>query len=363
MSNYRNDKYWLKTPKYLQDSRKRSQSSSGHYQYYDDDFYGDDLDYYQDSSDRYRESRERYQSSRAYNSAVRSSGRSRKKSQAKTLKWVLITVAVLAVAILGATIAVNRFYHPSYDLDKVPAFSDESSVRIDHNKPAFTENKIEKAQKNLKNWKKKAAAIKKSSKKKSGKGKKKSAKARSAAFLEKKLRKYEKFAELDSLGRCGRAQALVGKETMPEGKRGPIGKIKPSGWKVKKYDFIDNGGYLFNRCHLVGWLLTGRNAEKRNLITGTRYLNNEGMLPYEKEVADYVRESGNHVLYRVTPIFKGKELVARGVQIEAMSVEDDGKGVSFNVYCYNAQPGVDINYKNGKSKATKDADKSDKSDK
>ena len=161
---------------------------------------------------------------------------------------------------------------------------------------------------------------------------------------------YEVFGSMDKLGRCGSAVACVGRETMPEGERGSIGMVKPSGWQLDKYDFIDNGGYLYNRCHLIGWQLTGQNEEERNLITGTRYMNTAGMLPFENVVAEYVRSTGNHVLYRVTPIFKGKELLARGVEMEAYSLEDDGAGVSFNVYCYNVQPGVSIDYKTGENK-------------
>ena len=171
-------------------------------------------------------------------------------------------------------------------------------------------------------------------------------------FDRKKLRKkhYEKFSRLDRRGRCGTALACIGPESMPEGERGPIGQIRPSGWQIAKYPFIDNGGYLYNRCHLIGWQLTGQNAEVKNLITGTRYLNTEGMLPYENQVASYIRRTKNHVMYRVTPYFYKRELVARGVQIEALSVEDHGKGISFNVYCFNVQPGVTINYKNGDNK-------------
>lgn len=158
---------------------------------------------------------------------------------------------------------------------------------------------------------------------------------------------FQRFSELDSKGRCGVVMACVDEEHMPDGERGGIGMIKPSGWNISKYDFIDNGGYLFNRCHLIGWQLTGVNAEERNLITGTRYMNVEGMLPYENKVAWYVRSTGEHVLYRVTPVFHGRELVARGVQMEAQSVEDHGAGLSFNVYCYNVQPGVVIDYMTG----------------
>ena len=160
---------------------------------------------------------------------------------------------------------------------------------------------------------------------------------------------FEKYSELDDLGRCGAAYANVCRETMPTEERGNIGMIKPSGWQTVKYDNVD-GKYLYNRCHLIGYQLTAENANEKNLITGTRYLNIEGMLPFENMVADYIDETDNHVLYRVTPIFRGDNLLASGVQIEAYSVEDKGKGVSFNVYCYNVQPGVTIDYTNGDSK-------------
>ena len=159
---------------------------------------------------------------------------------------------------------------------------------------------------------------------------------------------YEYYAPLDLLGRCGVTEALVGPETLPTEERGNIGQVKPSGWVMAKYDFVD-GKYLYNRCHLIGYQLTGENANTSNLITGTRYMNVDGMLPFENMVADYVRETGNHVRYRVTPIFRGRELVARGVQMEAMSVEDGGDAVCFNVYVYNVQPGVTIDYSTGNS--------------
>ncbi len=159
----------------------------------------------------------------------------------------------------------------------------------------------------------------------------------------------ETYAELDDLGRCGQATAIVGEETMPTEDRESIGMVKPSGWHTVRYDDLVDGRYLYNRCHLIGYQLSGENANERNLITGTRYMNVEGMLPYENEVADYVQETGNHVLYRVTPVFEGDELVARGVHVEAESVEDDGAGVSFNVFCYNVQPGIEIDYETGES--------------
>lgn len=159
---------------------------------------------------------------------------------------------------------------------------------------------------------------------------------------------YEKYGNLDALGRCTGAEAVVGQETMPTQERGDISSIKPSGWRQARYDCV-NGGVLYNRCHLIGYQLTGENANEKNLITGTRYMNVDGMLPYEDAVATYVKTTGNHVAYRVTPIYEGDELVARGVQMEAESVEDRGYGVSFNVYCYNVQPGVEIDYANGDS--------------
>lgn len=160
---------------------------------------------------------------------------------------------------------------------------------------------------------------------------------------------YEKYAPLDALGRCGVAMACVGTDIMPTEERGNIGQVKPSGWQTVKYDIVD-GKYLYNRCHLIGYQLTGENANKQNLITGTRYLNVEGMLPFEDMIADYVKETENHVIYRVTPIFEGDNLLASGVQMEAISVEDEGEGICFNVYAYNAQPGVSIDYTTGESK-------------
>ena len=167
-------------------------------------------------------------------------------------------------------------------------------------------------------------------------------------FEELSTKCFEEYSELDNLGRCGTAYACVGLEIMPTEERGAIGQVKPSGWHTIKYDIVD-GKYLYNRCHLIGYQLTGENANTKNLITGTRYLNVEGMLPFENMVAEYVEETGNHVMYRVTPHFKGRNLVASGVQMEAYSVEDDGKGVCFNVYVYNAQPGIEIDYKTGDS--------------
>ena len=159
---------------------------------------------------------------------------------------------------------------------------------------------------------------------------------------------YERYSELDLLGRCGEAEALISTELMPAEEREGIGMVKPSGWHTVRYDGLLDGKYLYNRCHLIGYQLTGENANEMNLMTGTRYLNVEGMLPFENDVADYIRETGDKVFYRVTPDFRGVELVARGVQIEALSVQSDD--ICFNVYCYNVQPGVEIDYLTGESR-------------
>lgn len=157
---------------------------------------------------------------------------------------------------------------------------------------------------------------------------------------------FEMYSELDSLGRCGVAYANICVELMPTEERGNISQIKPTGWHSVQYDFVD-GKSLYNRCHLIGFQLAGENANDKNLITGTRYMNVEGMLPFENMVADYVKETKHHVLYRVTPVYEGENLVASGVQMEAMSVEDNGEGILLNVYVYNVQPGVEIDYATG----------------
>lgn len=193
-----------------------------------------------------------------------------------------------------------------FDFSKIPAFSGKPYVVVNNNNPYFTKSDYT-------------------------------------------TKSYEKYSDLDSLGRCGVTMACIGKDIMPTEDRGEIGMVKPTGWHTVKYDCVD-GKYLYNRCHLIGFQLTGENANKKNLITGTRYMNVDGMLPFENMVDDYVEETNNHVLYRVTPIFVGNELVARGVLMEAYSVEDNGDGVCFNVFCYNNQPGVEINYKTGESK-------------
>ena len=205
----------------------------------------------------------------------------------------------------------------SFDLDNIPEFSGDPFVVINDNIPNFTEKELT-------------------------------------------TKSYEFYSDLDSLGRCGVTIASVGKDIMPTDKRGDISSVKPSGWINVPYDSsLVDGEYLYNRCHLLGFQLTGENANEKNLITGTRYMNVDGMLPFENMVADYVKETGNHVALRVTPIFKGEELVARGVQMEAFSVEDEGEGVCYNVFCYNVQPGIIIDYSTGKSRLDPDYNKNE----
>ena len=214
---------------------------------------------------------------------------------------VLAALLLFCLLLTGCESAPAR----SFSLEEVPAFDTEPYVILNDNLPDFPEE-------------------------------------------DKTTNSFEEYSPLDYLNRCGPAYANVGLETMPTEERGAIGMIKPTGWQTVKYDCVD-GKYLYNRCHLIGYQLTAENANAENLITGTRYLNVTGMLPFENQVADYVQETGNHVLYRVTPIFQGTEQVARGVQMEAWSVEDGGQGVCFNVYAYNVQPGVEIDYATGDS--------------
>ena len=161
---------------------------------------------------------------------------------------------------------------------------------------------------------------------------------------------YENYPDLDYLGRCKTVIAKVGPETMPTEDRKGIGMVKPAGWHTVRYDNLISDRYLYNRCHLIGFQLAGENANENNLITGTRYLNVEGMLPFEDQVADYVHETGNHVIYKVKPVYKGNNLVASGVKMSARSVEDKGRGLEFNVYCFNVQPGIIIDYRTGDSR-------------
>jgi len=221
--------------------------------------------------------------------------------------------SILTVLIILAIVAVRYFFWDSESatLENIPPYAGEPYVVIDDNQPNFMLDDF--------------------------------------TTLE-----FEEYSELDMLGRCGVAYANICIELMPTEERGEIGMIKPAGWHTVKYDCVD-GKYLYNRCHLIGFQLAGENANKLNLITGTRYFNVDGMLPFENMVAEYVEDTGNHVLYRVTPIYEGDDLVARGVQMEAISVEDEGEGVCFNVFVYNVQPGVEIDYATGESWLTGDA--------
>ncbi len=194
----------------------------------------------------------------------------------------------------------------SFDLDDIPRYSGKAYVVLNQNQPEFTEEEITQTS-------------------------------------------YERYSWQDLLGRCGSAEASIGCDLMPTKERESISEVTPSGWQSQRYEFVDQE-YLYNRCHLIGFQLTGENANERNLITGTRYMNVEGMLPFENKVAEYVKRTGNHVMYRVTPVFDGANLVANGVQMEAYSVEDRGAGVKFNVFVYNVQPGVVINYLTGDSR-------------
>lgn len=213
----------------------------------------------------------------------------------------------------SSTATEKKQLQQQFDLSNIPEYTGNPYVEVNQNVPYFTENELSKTS-------------------------------------------YEYYSELDSLGRCGACVASVGKDIMPTEERGEIGAIKPTGWHTVKYMGLIDGNYLYNRCHLIGYQLTGENANTRNLITGTRYMNVEGMTPFENMVADYVNETGNHVLYRVTPIFDGNNLLATGVLMEGKSVEDNGTGILFNVYCYNVQPGIVINYANGESSLDKSAE-------
>ncbi len=217
-------------------------------------------------------------------------------------KWTALVVCFL---FFSGCAPISVEPEDSFSLDAVPAFSGEPYVVIDDNQPHFDETNTDS---------------------------------------------FESYSELDALGRCGTAYANIGSDLMPTEERESISNVKPSGWVNREYDAdLVDGRYLYNRCHLIGYQLTGENANEKNLITGTRYLNVEGMLPFENMVADYIKETDNHVLYRVTPIFEGDNLVASGVHMEALSVEDDGEGICFNIYAYNNQPGITIDYTTGEN--------------
>ena len=227
------------------------------------------------------------------------------KQQTKTIH-LTVKQALLVVVLLIVVSAVRWYLTPpaeTYSMENIPPYDGTPYVVLNDNQPSFTAEDMTDVS-------------------------------------------YEFYSDLDYLGRCGVTEACIGQDLMPTEKRGDISSVKPTGWVQNQYDFVD-GKSLWNRCHLIGFQLAGENANECNLITGTRYLNVEGMLPFENLVADYVKETDNHVLYRVTPAFQGTELVARGVQMEAYSVEDSGDGVCFNVFCYNVQPGVEIDYATG----------------
>ena len=225
----------------------------------------------------------------------------------KNMIWILLLSAVLALS--GCSVPDLNKQERAAEVIENSGYDNEPYEVIHNNEPEFTEKE------------------------------------------KKNTEAFEEYAPLDSLGRCGVAFANICKEIMPTEKRGAIGQVKPSGWHTVKYDIVD-GKYLYNRCHLIGYQLAGENANEKNLITGTRYLNMEGMLPFEDQVADYVQDTGNHVLYRVTPQYEGDNLVAEGVHMEGYSVEDQGEGICFNIFAYNVQPGISIDYKTGESEQT-----------
>lgn len=222
-----------------------------------------------------------------------------------SLLSLIVLIAVVSYQYILPSYAYKDNSNNTSDVISIPSYDNEPYKEVNNNKPTFTDS-------------------------------------------EKVLTEKEEYSDLDSLGRVGVAFALVSKSTMPTTKRGSIGMIKPAGWHTVKYDFVD-GKYLYNRCHLIAHQLTGQNANPKNLMTCTRSMNVDGMLPFENKVANYIKETNNHVLYRVTPVFDGDNLVANGAYMEAYSIEDKGK-LSFNVYVYNVQKGVTIDYKTGESK-------------
>lgn len=218
----------------------------------------------------------------------------------------------------GASVSQTQDYAANFSASSVPAYSGEPYAVINNNVPFFKPDEITDVS-------------------------------------------FEEYSALDSLGRCGVCTASIGKDLMPDKERGDIGQIKPTGWHTVRYDEIVDGKYLYNRCHLIGYQLSGENSNEKNLITGTRYMNVQGMLPFENEVADYVKRTKNHVMYRSTPVFSGENLLADGVLLEAYSVEDVGSGVEFCVFCYNVQPGISIDYSTGESRISNDNSHADKS--
>ncbi len=239
-------------------------------------------------------------------------GRRKKKKNSVSVLNSLLVLLLLFLVFTAKDDFLNfiqshvQITNTSYAMSDIPTYSGEPFVYINENKPSFTEEEIT-------------------------------------------TQSFESYSHLDSLGRCGVAMASIGVDLMPTTERGSIGMVKPSGWHTIRYDHID-GKYLYNRCHLIGYQLTGENANVENLMTCTRSMNTGVMLDYENKVAKYIKETKNHVMYRVTPIFEGSNLVSSGVEMEGYSVEDEGKGISFHIYVYNVEDGVEINYQNGESK-------------
>ena len=236
-----------------------------------------------------------------------------KRSTKKLIIMIIVCIAVILLDYYQEEVGkiYNKVMHvevKSYNIDEIPEYSGDNYVIINNNEPEFKEEDLNE-------------------------------------------NSFEKYSHLDMLKRCGIAYANVSIDTMPIKKRESIGMIKPTGWQYTKYDIVENK-YLYNRCHLIGYQLTGENANERNLITCTRQMNTMGMLPFENKVAEYIKKTSNHVLYRVSPIFKGRNLLATGVQMEARSVEDNG--IKFNVFVYNVQDGIEIDYSDGKSKLKND---------
>ena len=235
-----------------------------------------------------------------------------KRSKRKNINVITIITLILVLIYNFYYEDINKFIlshaynNVSYNIGEIPEYDGNKFIYINDNVPAFTEENLT-------------------------------------------TESFETYSSKDYLDRCGVAYANIGIDLMPDGKREGIGQVKPSGWQTVKYDFVD-GKYLYNRCHLIGYQLSGENANPENLITCTRQMNTGAMLDYENKVAKYVKETKNHVLYRVTPIFEGTNLVAKGVQMEGLSVEDNGKDIKFNIFVYNVQDGIEIDYKTGNSK-------------
>ena len=237
----------------------------------------------------------------------------RRKNKQSSIYFIVALIIFLIVGVYEGKIVFqpiednsNVVNQVSYDLASIPEYSNANYVVLNNNEPNFTESDY-------------------------------------TTDL------FERYSELDSLGRAKVAYANIGVDLMPTEERGSIGQVKPSGWHLVKYDIV-NGKYLYNRCHLIGFQLTGENANEKNLITCTRQMNTVGMLKFENKVANYIKSTNNHVLYRVTPIYKDDNLLASGVVMEAYSVEDSGEGIKFNIFVYNVQDGIDIDYKTGDSK-------------